>query len=156
MYPNKTIIDGDTNSYPRNVTMDEFAISTVQTDVNETSQERVTSAIQGMLSRAYYELAVGQDDRYAGFKLLAGKIYQRYVRQTAGANGDKRIPLPPFDVMNKFVLSQLLDPQQGVPYAMRAVIRTDLGMGPETNAPAALPSGETNGGTNLPASKPIE
>ena len=157
MYPNKTIIEGDTNSFPRNVTMDEFAISTVQTDVNETSQERVTSAIQGLLSRAYYELATGQDDRYAGFKLLAGKVYQRYMSKTGGANGDKRIPLPPFDVMNKFVLSQLLDPQQGVPYAMRAVIRTDLGLGPETNAPAALPSGGADhAATNLPALKPIE
>jgi hypothetical protein len=157
MYPNKTIIDGDTNSFPRNVTMDEFAISTVQTDVNETSQERVTSAIQGLLSRAYYELAVGQDDRYAGFKLLAGKVYQRYMSKTAGANGDKRIPLPPFDVMNKFVLSQLLDPAQGVPFPMRAIIRTHLGMGAETNAPALLPAGGADGAdTNLPAVKPVE
>ena len=31
--------------------------------------------IQGLLGRAYYELAIGQDDRYAGFKLLASKIY---------------------------------------------------------------------------------
>ena len=33
------------------------------------------AAVEGLLARAYYELAIGQDDRYAGFKLLAGKIY---------------------------------------------------------------------------------
>ena len=157
MYPDKTIIENDTNSFPRNVTLDEFAIATVQVDVNETSQERVTSAIQGLLSRAYYELAIGQDDRYAGYKLLAQKVYQRYERNTASANGDKRIPLPPFDVMNKFVLSQLLEPQSGVPYAMRAVVRTHLGLGPETNAPAALkPLGPDRPITNAPTIQPVE
>ena len=157
MYPNKTIIDNDTNSFPRNVTMDEFAISSVQTDVNETSQERVTSAVQGMLSRAYYELAIGQEDRYAGFKLLAAKIHEHYTASTSGFNGDKRIPLPKLEVMNNFVLSQLLDPQGNVPYAMRAVVRTRLGMGPETNAPPVPATSQPGASaTNTPALKPVE
>jgi hypothetical protein len=55
--------------------------------------------VQGLLTRAYYELAIGQDDRYAGFKLLAGKIYERYQVKTAkGAN--TRIALPPYDDLN--------------------------------------------------------
>ncbi len=155
-YPDKTIIENDTNSYPRNVSLDEFAIATAQIDVNETSQERVTSAIQGLLSRAYYELAIGQDDRYAGYKLLSGKVYQRYVSKTAGSNGEKRIPLPPFDVLNKFVLGELLDTQRGVPYAMRAVLRTHLSLGPETNAPAAALIGPVRAPvTNSPAIKSL-
>ena len=32
-------------------------------------------------------------------------------------------------------LHDLLDPQTGIPYAARAVIRTSLRMSPETNAP---------------------
>ena len=48
-----------------------------------------------------------------------------------------RIGLPPFAELNRAMLTQLLDPQQGLPYAMRAVIRTQLGMPAETNAPPA-------------------
>ena len=144
-YPNKTIIEGDTNSFPRNVTLDEFAVATVQIDVNETSQERVTSAIQGLLSRAYYELAIGQDDRYEGYKLLASKVYERFVSKTSGSNGHERLPLPPMATLNRTVLNQLLDPSRGVPYPMRAVLRSQLGLPGETNAPAVL-------STNMPAS----
>jgi hypothetical protein len=164
-YPNKPIIENDPNSLPANTTLDQFAVATVQIDVNETSQERVTSAIEGLLSRAYYEMAIGQDDRYEGFKLLAGKVYQRYVSKTSGSNGDKRMPLPPFPSLNKFVLDQLLDPQQGVPYGARAVIRSQLGMPGETNAPPVVstnlpPGTSTNApgatGTNGPAVAPVD
>ena len=45
----------------------------------------------------------------------------------------ERIGLPPFDDINRTVLNHLLDPQHGLPYAARAVIRTQLGMPAETN-----------------------
>ena len=40
----------------------------------------------------------------------------------------QRIGLPPFADLNRAVLNQLLDPQQGLSYAMRAVIRSQLEM----------------------------
>ena len=43
------------------------------------------------------------------------------------------------------MLNQLLDPQQGAAFAARAIIRTQLGMPAETNAPPE------NTATNLPA-----
>ena len=49
-------------------------------DIGETSQERVTSAVEGLLLHAYLELAMGQDDRDAGFKLLAGKFMTAIVQ----------------------------------------------------------------------------
>jgi hypothetical protein len=163
-YPDKTIIEKDTNSFPRNVSLDEFAIATAQIDINETSQERVTSAIKGLLTHAYYELAIGQDDRYAGYKLLAAKVFDHY-RALARDPRDKneRNSLPPMDTLNRFVLSEMLDPQHGAPFAARAIIRTHLGLPPETNAPAAPVSGapaapapETPAptATNLPAVNP--
>jgi hypothetical protein len=135
-YPDKAIIEGDPNSLPRNVTLDEYAVSCVQANVNDTSQERTTAAVQGLLRRAYFELAIGQDDRYAGFKLLAGKVYERYTAETSETkNMAQRMALPPFADLNRDVLNQLLDPQRGLPYAMRAVIRSQLGLPGETNAP---------------------
>jgi len=137
-FPDKTLLEGDTNSFPRNLTLDEFAVGRVQEDIGDTSQERTTSDIQGLLARAYIALAIGQDDRCAGFKLLAGKVYDRYQAEISSMKSNlPRIGLPSFAELDRTVLNQLLDPKQGLPYAMRAVLRTQLRMTAETNAPPA-------------------
>jgi hypothetical protein len=53
----------------------------------------------------------------------------------------------PFAELDRTVLNQVLDPQQGMPYAMRAVVRSQLGMAAETSAPTAV-------STNAPAISP--
>jgi hypothetical protein len=159
-YPDKPLLNGDPNSLPSKMTLDEYAIAVVQEDIGETSQDRVTSAIDGLLSRSYYELAIGQDDRAAGFKLLAEKVYQNYGRSIAGHNNEQRIGLPPFADINRTVLNQLLDPQQGMPFETRAVLRTQLGLPRETNVPPttistnAIPPAVLSG-TNAPATNSI-
>lgn len=142
-YPDKPILDGDTNSYPRNLTLDEYAVRRVQEEIGDTSEERTTAVVQGLLMTAYSQLAIGQDDRYAGFKLLAGKVYEHYDARIKGHGNEKRVPLPPFNDINREVLHDLLDPKNGAPYAARAIIRSYLGMPAETNAPVVLT-------TNLP------
>jgi hypothetical protein len=145
-YPDKNILDTDPNSFPRNLTLDEYAVARVQEDVGDnTSQERMTGVVKGLLVRAYYSLAIGQDDRYEGFKMLAGKIYQSYVLHSIGhGNNQDRVQLPPFAVLNRTVLNDLLDTQKPVlPFAARAVIRSNLGMLAEANPPAIT-------STNLP------
>src|ERR1019366_8098781 len=96
-YPDKPIIENQPDSLPKNLTLDEYAVAVAQIDIDETSQERVTSIVQGLLTRAYYELAVGEDDRYENFKRLANKVYQNYQAKTSSSQGDQRIPLPPYD-----------------------------------------------------------
>jgi hypothetical protein len=134
-YPNKTILDGDMNSYPRNLTLDEYAVARVQSELGDTSQERITAVIQGLIARSYYNLAIGQEDRYAGFKLLAQKVYQSYQKKIGKMQSNlERVGLPPYDVLDRNVLNKLLDPKDGMPYAMRAVLRTQLGMPAEVSA----------------------
>lgn len=145
-YPNKPIVDGQPDSLPKNLTLDEYAVAVVQIDIGETSQERVTSAIQGLLTRAYYNLATGQDDRSENFKRLALRVYESYTAKIS-KYGAKRIPLPPFNDLNQTVLHQLLDPQRGLPYAARAVLRTQLGLPAETAQPAPA-NGSTNAAPN--------
>jgi len=138
-YPDKGILDGDPNSFPRNLTLDDYAIARIQAELGDTSQERTTSVIEGLIAQSYYALAIGQDDRYEGFKLLAGKVYQHYVSKTAGHGNEARIGLPPFDVLNRTILNDLLNAQKPVlPYAARAVIRSQLGMPPEISAPPTV------------------
>jgi hypothetical protein len=137
-YPAKPIIDGDPNSFPQNVTLDQYAVARVQEDIGDTSQERTTAAVAGLLAQAYRALALGQDDRYAGFRLLAAKVYEHYQAEISDQKSNlKRIGLPPFADLNRAVLDRLLDPQEGAPFAARAIIRSQLGMLAETNAPAA-------------------
>ena len=127
-YPNKAIIDGVPDSLPKNLTLDEYAVAVVQIDIGETSEERVTSAVQGLLTRAYYSLAVGEDDRYENLKRLANRVYQNYTSKTSKFRGNERIPLPPYQTLNNAVMRQLLDPQNGAPYAARAELVTKLGL----------------------------
>ena len=158
-YPDNNLLNGNPNSRASQLTFEQYAIARVQEDIGDTSQERTTAAVEGLLTRAYYELAIGQEDRYAGFKLLASKIYENYQVKTVNFQGaNTRIVLPAFASLNRTVLNRLLDPQQGVPFAARAVLRTQLGMLPETNAPSAA-AGSTNApapavlpATNAPAS----
>ena len=109
-----------------------------------------SAAVQGLLTRAYYELAIGQDDRYAGFKLIAGKVYENYLKKTASVKSNSgRIGLPAYDLLNRTVLNQLLDPEKGAPFAMRAVLRTQLGMPAETvPTPSAPVTGPGENSTN--------
>ena len=158
-YPNKPIIDGQPDSLPKNVTLDEYAVAVVQIDIGETSQERVTSAVQGLLTRAYYNLVTGQDDRYENYRRLATLVYESYTSKTSKFGGDKRIPLPPFNDLNRVVVNQLLNPQQGMPFAARAVLRTQLGLPAEsaaTNAPApvTVPNAVENVSTNSAVTNP--
>ncbi|HZL13963.1 MAG TPA: hypothetical protein VFC85_07435, partial [Verrucomicrobiae bacterium] len=134
-FPDQPILDNDPNSFPRNLTLDDYAVTRVQEEVGDTSQERTTSVIEGLLLRAYSELAIGQDDRYEGFKLLAQKVYQHYGARTKGHNNTARVGLPPFALLNRTVLNDMLNPANGVPYAARAVISSQLGLPAATNAP---------------------
>jgi hypothetical protein len=136
-YPDKPIIENQPDSLPKNLTLDQYGVAVVQIDIGETSQERVTSIVGGLLKQAYYNLAIGEDDRYENLKRLATRVYQRYTAKTAGYKGDVRIPLPPYDTFNAAVLRELLDPQNAIlPYAARAALRTQLGLPAETIASA--------------------
>jgi hypothetical protein len=138
-YPDKYILDNDPNSFPRNVTLDEYAVARVQSELGDTSQERIIGVIEGLIARSYYDLAIGQDDRSAGFRLLARKVYDSYQGRISKMQSNLvRVGLLPFDVYNRNVLNKLLDTQQPVlPFAARAVLRTQLGMPAETVAPPA-------------------
>ena len=141
-YPDKAIIENQPDSLPKTLTLDEYAVAVVQIDIGETSQERVTSAVQGLLLRAYFDLAAGKDDRYENLLRLATRVHQRYTEKTAGSRGDVRIPLPPLDTLKKTVLQRLLDTEHGLPFAARAVLRTQLGLPAETATPKApVPAG---------------
>jgi hypothetical protein len=135
-YPDKTILDSKPDSFPKNLTLEDYVFNRVEEEVGDTSQERTTGVVEGLIARSYYEMAIGQDDSSAGYTLKAKLVYNHYQKKMGIRQ--PRAALPPFDVLNRTVLNDLLDTQKPVlPYAARAVILTQLGMPPETAAPAA-------------------
>jgi hypothetical protein len=136
IYPDKPILEMQPNSLPKNVTLDQYCVARVQGDVTDTSSDTATAAIENLLVQAYENLAMGQDDRYAGFRLLASKVYEVYMSKIDKYSADiARVGLPPFTDINHLVLSRLLDPQNGLPYEARAVIRSELRIPGDVNAP---------------------
>jgi hypothetical protein len=147
-FPNMPIVDGHPESLPGHITLDEYAVARVQEDIGETSQERVTAAIQGLLLHAYMALVADSDDSYQNLKNLADRVYKNYDSKTADFKGKDRIPLRPYPDMVREVVSSLLDPQRGLPYDARAVLRTRLGLPAESVAPVPAPTPAI--GTNSP------
>jgi hypothetical protein len=151
-YPDQPIIEKQPDSLPKNLTLDEYVVAVVNIDIGENSQERVTSAVQGFLIHAYLDLAIGQDDRATGFQLLARQVYDHYQEKSP-----IRTKLAPMEEIKRVLLNQLLDTKQGLPFAARAVLRTQLGMPAETNAPPQAVSTNTiapavlSSATNSPA-----
>ena len=144
-YPDKPLLDGKPNSLPKNVTLDQYAIEQIAGDINETSHDKVTAAIEGLLRSAYESLALKEENHFAGYKLLAQRIWDAYMSKIPKER-IKAIGLAPFEDLDREVINKFLDPQGGVPYEARAILRTRLGMGPE---PVTTP-----GGTNAPPEKP--
>lgn len=158
IYPNKPILEYKPDSLPKNVTLDQYCVARVQGDVTDTSSDTATAAIEGLLIQAYENLALGQDDRYAGFRLLAGKVYEVYMKKIGAYKADvARVGLPPFRDINHTVLIHLLDPQNGLPYDARAVIRSELKIPGDVNQPYgvittnAAPQITSDNPTNAPA-----
>jgi hypothetical protein len=136
-YPDKTIIDGDFNSYPKNLTLDQYAVACVQEDINDLSKDRVQTILQGLLQMSYMSFAIDQDDRGAGLRMLAQKAYQKFMSNVP-AERISAIGLPPFKDLDLSVRNRLLNPTNGLPPEAAAVIRTKFNI-PEEKTPPIVP-----------------
>jgi len=152
-HPDKLLLEGETNSFPRNLTLEDYCVAKVQEDVKETSRDRIKSAIQGLLIRAYRRLVFDEEAAAANLQLLARRTYASYMSQIKG--NEARIGLPTYDEIKQSVLDRLLDQGRGLPPLYRAILRTKLGMpaevpisAPSTNAASAAVS------ATAPAAKP--
>jgi len=90
----------------------------------------------------YMSLAIGEDDRAAGFKLLARQIHVSFMSRIKDSEG--RVGLPPFESIDATIRNRVLDPNEGVPFEIRAALRSRLGLPAEEAPPATAP------GTNAP------
>jgi len=134
-YPDKTIIDGDLNSFPRNLTLDQYAVACVQEDINDLSKDRVQTILEGLLTTSYMSFVLDQDDRAQGLRLLAQKAWQKYMSGVpAERAGALNISFKDLDLT---VRNRLLNPTNGLPPEAAAVLRTKLNIPAEKTPPTA-------------------
>jgi hypothetical protein len=145
-YPNKTILDGRTNSFPRNVTLSDYVLSHVMEDVGETDRDRVKARIEDFIFSAHRFLITGELGLYEGWLRMASDLRTKYMNAIKG--NEARIGLPPVEEMKQEMLTRMLDPNEGLPPEARAILRTELRLPPEKIPPAtnAVPAV-----TNAPA-----
>jgi hypothetical protein len=146
-YPDRTLLDGQTNSFPRNVTLDQYAVGRLEEDIGEAmGRDRVKAAVEGLLMNSFSSLAIDEDDRAAGFVLLARRLFDQYHENIK--TSEERIGLTSFEEIQREVRNRFLAPESGVPAEMRAIIRTKLGLPAETAPDPAINGAAT---TNAPA-----
>jgi len=140
-YPDKQLIFNQPDSLPARLSLEQFGIARVTEDINETSQDRGTMIVEGMMGSSFYNLALGDEDQAAGYALLAQKIWSTYQKKvTTYAAQAVRVGLAPFEKIRASALNRMLDPAQGLVPSLADQLRTRL----------RLPAGATNASTVIP------
>jgi hypothetical protein len=152
-YPDKPIIDNKPDSFPRNVTLDEFAFAKLQELIGDPGQKDMKIVLEGLITQSYLSLISDQDERAQGYMNLARQAHTHYHVQVGSARSGQ-INMPPFAEMRQEVLGRMLDPEIGLQDQMAAVLASKLNVplpprSVGTNAPAPVTPA-----TNAPAITP--
>jgi hypothetical protein len=151
-YPDKHIIDGKPETLPRTMNVDQYIMTRVAEDINETSHDRVQAAIEGFLNNSYMSLAIDENERAAGFKHMALQLWKTYMGKIKGR--EDAIGLAPLENTEKEIVRRILDPKEGAPFEVRGVLRTILRLPAESTPPPETPAPVPNSsGTNTPPAK---
>jgi hypothetical protein len=109
-----------TNAVPSEMTLEEYAFARVTEYAGETSRNKTTLMIEGMLQRSFYYLAIGEDDQAVAYARLAARIWEVYsegtdFRTMRGNEKVKvdRVQLDPFDLIRQRVLAQMFNLENG-------------------------------------------
>jgi hypothetical protein len=140
-YPNLPIVDFQTNSLPRTLTLDEYCIQRIQEEAHDLGRERTKLLLEGLERTAFKSMVLGEDEKAVGLDHMAQRILDNYHRKI-GTMNETRLHIPPLSEIKQDVLKRLLT-ETSPEFA--AQLRTKLGLpavkpSPATNAPAELGS----------------
>ena len=124
------------NEYPQAVrpglSLDQFCVERISELLNETSRDRVRVLLDGVLSTAFYNIAIGEDEQGFNNLQLAEKAYVKFVKETSVSDSDNqygRVMFPAFSVIKSGVLKSLLDPDLSPWHPqLRMNLRSELGL----------------------------
>lgn len=127
------------NAIAPELTLDDYAIAQVTEQVGDTSNDKTKAVLEGYWQTAYYNLAIGEDDRFMALDRLAQRVWTRFQEKTSDVSAQKRVGLPPMELLKRDVLERMLDSQTGLPPQLADQLRTRLNMPAGTNAPVQPP-----------------
>jgi hypothetical protein len=152
-YPNKPLLESRPDSFPRNLSLESYAIGRIEEEVGDPGADKITAVIGGLETMAYRSMAIDEDDRAAGLDRLCQKIWNKYdakIRGNDAAVG--RVALPPLKDIKRDVLKRMLN--GGLPPELAAVLATKTGQKwpqPVEKAAPEIPAPASNAATNVPA-----
>jgi hypothetical protein len=110
------------------VTLDQFALERLTGDLSQIGHDRTKDVLVGLIKQYYFNLAMDEDDRAAGFELFARKLWNHYADSVKGQT--QRLGMPPLDEMKRTIRDEFLDPTNGLPADAAARLRTKLNLPP--------------------------
>jgi hypothetical protein len=140
-YPDKPLIEGNPNSLPSKLSIDDYVTARLEEEVRDQSNEKTRAVIESSVATSLFSLAMGEDDRAVFFKDFAEKVWRRYKSKAAPRNdADVALQMPPVSEIQRQMLDQMLNPTNGLPLEMQLVLRQKLGLPAPTNAPPSRTS----------------
>lgn len=130
------------NAIPDGKTLDEYAVERVTEMAGETSMDKTKAILEGLITSAFYNLAIGEDARAEALDRLATAVYAFYEQKVAFSQ--QRVGQADLGQIKQQILETLLDPNTGADPLMTAQLRTKLGLPAPTNQPPASVTAPTN------------
>ena len=135
--------------------LDEWAVEMVSEDASGTDQNKSIAAIEGQISMAFFNIALGESEQAQVNAGLARRIWTRYM-QKAGCLKDKpndecdRVRLPELNVMRDVIRDTMLDPDSPITPEARARLMTALQLPADYNPRAGRANAPVEPGPNPP------
>lgn len=127
-----------------NMSMEDYAVSEITTDIGETDMNKVEADILGMFAQEFSCLVRDNDTQAVNYDNLARKVWKHY-HDKIGPVSDARLKLRPFSQLRQFELDKELDPKTGLQPWARKILMTKLNL---HEAPATAPPVQAAGGGN--------
>ncbi|KAB2671670.1 MAG: hypothetical protein DVB31_04275 [Verrucomicrobia bacterium] len=106
--------------------VEDYALSRLIEDVNETSRDRVRAFLEGSVESAFMSLVEGDPDRFQGLMLFAEKVRSNFVDRTQNKSSQQRVPLPEMADIKREALLRMLSPQSPFPPEFQGRLRTEM------------------------------
>lgn len=125
--------EGYPDEIPAGTSIDDFAVAMVTEDVGGMDQNKVSSAIMGLLNNAYFQLSIGEDEVANRSVFLARQVWTRYMTvvgcldEPPGEDCD-RTRIQPIEAYAEQVLRSLIGPEGRLDPTARARLITALGL----------------------------
>jgi len=118
------------------VSLDEWAIEMVSEDASGKDQNKTMAAVEGQLTFAFYNLALGEAEPAQTSIALAKGIWTRYMSEVGCLDDPPsedcpRLALPPLETIRNVLRDALLDPESALSAPARARLLTALQLPPD-------------------------